>query len=356
MATDVVFPYGTFPVDPLFRAYYERDYSCASTYPLPDRLPYHHPLLRSLEGTYPLTYTLPPWWQDCVAQVWLEQLKPLLATISAQEFREGCIAQSRWKAFREGLPEVERRQLPSSPKIAGLIGATTWLWYFEKRGPATTPDQLILSISTNPLDFLYMSNGQDWRSCLHFRLGSENHHLPGNFYDTNVAIATVLAPTTCIRDEGAVLARTTLRLFLHQGQPMVAIGRTYHNNETVALLLLRRLADLFDARQLSWGFIVGVNATNYSEEGVLGPELFQRLKSTILVDSEPFFLPRDWHVPYVDGEGHYWDRDYECECEDYHRLWLSATVKPMRPVPSHLPMQTQDTLAQPSSAGTIPQE
>ncbi|MGH2508624.1 MAG: hypothetical protein ACRDHZ_14665, partial [Ktedonobacteraceae bacterium] len=98
---------------------------------------------------------------------------------------------------------------------------------------------------TQPLDFLYMSNSSEWHSCQHFRHGSANEHLPGNFYDTNVAVASVLLPQTHVEEDAAVLARTTLRVFSSQeGQTIIALGRTYHNDETLAYLLLSRLAAL----------------------------------------------------------------------------------------------------------------
>ncbi|MGH2508623.1 MAG: hypothetical protein ACRDHZ_14660 [Ktedonobacteraceae bacterium] len=103
MKTDLLFPYGTFPVDSRFRERYMQDYSEASSHALPTHLPWHHPLLRSLEGVYPLENGLPPWWPTCVAQVESAVLQPLLSTVTAHEFRTGCIEASSWKAFRESL-------------------------------------------------------------------------------------------------------------------------------------------------------------------------------------------------------------------------------------------------------------
>lgn len=356
-STTCPFLYGSFPVDSVFSDHYQDTYSRASSYPLPEMLPYHHPLLSSLEGVYPFQNTLPPWWQECVAQVKLERLKPLLATLSAREFREGCIDPPRWKALREALPEEERRQLPSSPKLAFLLAGTDWSGRFGTRGSTVTPDQLNVVVSTKPLDFLYMSNGRDWRSCQHFSDGCENYKLPGNFYDTNVAVAMVLAPNTCVGEDTSVLARTTLRVFRSQGQLVLTIGRTYHNNETLAFLLLRHLAGLFDARHLCWGFITEVNTLTYCEEGYLGADLCQRLEQEVCVESESCPFPLDWYVPYVDGGDSDWSHDWDHEEQEEHYSWkkLSATVNLMGPQAlPHCPTLPLSLLTRPVAVGLLP--
>src|SRR5579875_2186389 len=354
-ATDTPFPYGTFPVDPEFSTYYTQDFSDARFHPLPDHLPSHHPLLRSLEETYPFNDALPPWWPTCVSQVEPEWLRPLLASVSIREFRTGCIEQARWKAFRQSLSEEQRHALPSSPKIAAFVERTDWRLFFWDRGPEDTPDQLRLVISTRPLDFLYMSNGREWRSCQHFKNGCENYRLPGNFYDTNVAVAMVLPLNANVRDEASVLVRTTLRVFPWQRQTFVVIGRTYHNNETLALLLLDRLAHLFDARELSWGFIAEVNALSYCQNGFLGPELRCRVDQEIFVESEPCWFPESWDVPYVDGGSKEWIHDWGEERDGYYRMRLGATIKLMRSLtPPPVSAQASQSLAQLASTGMYP--
>jgi hypothetical protein len=353
--TEKMFPYGTFPVDSLFKDCYTQDYSRAQNYPLPDALPHHHPLLKRLEGVYPLYYSLPPWWHEQVAQVESVLLKPLLSSVSAQEFRAGCLDLARWKAFRESLSEEERRQLPTSPKLTIMVEETGWSARFWNRGPADTADRFNLVISTRPLDFLYMSNGREWRSCQHVWNGAENHHLPGNFYDTGVAVAMVLLPNTTVTEPAAVLVRTTLRVFRHREQTMVAIGRTYHNNETLAFLFLCQLARLFDSHQLCWGFMADVNTLDYCQEGFLGPEFCPRLDQDVFVESEPCWFPHGWYVPYVDGGDRQWERDWERECDEYYCTQLSATVRLMYPLslPS-VPLQTRSPLARLASTGMFP--
>lgn len=333
--TPAPFPYGTVPVDPAFAACYTDAYSRASSYPLPDALPAHHPLLRDLEGTYPLTYTLPPWWPTCLTQITSTTLKPLLASVSPQEFREGCLEQARWKSFRETLSARERHELPASPKILALLAEAGVeredADRFVMRGPVTTPEQLTLRISTQPLDFLYMANGQEWSSCQHWRTGQLNYLLPGNFFDTNVAIATVLATGTQVEDDASVLARTTIRVFRDGEQIVVALGRTYHNNTTLAFLLLRKLAEIFDQHHLTWGILTDINTLAYCQDGSLGADLAARCgQPASYLDGETCWFPSNWYQPYVDGG----DREWKWESgpqNGYYSVHLTAAVKLMRP-------------------------
>ncbi|HEU5382549.1 MAG TPA: hypothetical protein VFV38_44645, partial [Ktedonobacteraceae bacterium] len=145
---DSFFPYGTFPLDKMFQERYNTDYSHASHYPLADTLPFHHPLLKRLEGTYSLPDRPAPWWPACVAEV-DPVLREVLSTVSAREFREGCIEALRWKQFRQSLSEEQRRMVPQSPKLAPMLEQTDWLYAFQQRGASDTPAQLNLVISTS---------------------------------------------------------------------------------------------------------------------------------------------------------------------------------------------------------------
>ena len=322
---EMPFPYGVFPVEDTFRLRYTTDYSQAPRYPLPAILPQHHPLLQLLEGTYPLDDQPAPWWPSCVAEV-DPRLRMMFSTISTREFRDGCLDASRWKQFRQTLPSYHEREVfPMSPKLAPLLENTTWCLPFTQRGASDTPAHLRLLLSCSPLSALYLSNGHQWKSCQHFRTGEYNECLVGNFYDTGVATAMVLAPQTNVWDEGAVLARTTLRVFGDQGRSWIAIGQTYHNNETLALLLLCQLAALCDQHRLPWGFLANVNALTYCTRGYLGNGLQQRLSEPqIVVEGDPFWLPAGIVEPYVDSGRHIWEKR-----PDSSRR-LRATLSPMQ--------------------------
>ena len=305
--TSVRFPYGTYRVDEDCIERYDDDYEHADEYPLPTELPLHHPLLQALEGTTPVQDAPAPWWPDCVAQISPAFLRPLLLDATAQEFRDGCLAQQRWKQFKSSLSEEDALLLPKSPKLAPLAEQTTWSPWFSDRGPVETPADLDLVISTQPLHFLYMSNGAGWRSCQHHRNGGDNECLPGNFYDAGVAVAMLLPRGADVWEPGCVLARTTLRIFNRGESALLAIGRTYHNNMTLVLLLLSQLADMFDARQIPWGFISGMNSGAACWEGALGPTLQKRPRESVRLRATPYWLPYSWNRPYVEGGYHQWE-------------------------------------------------
>lgn len=330
-----LFPYGTVPVDPVFREHYTQDFECAQSYPVPEFFPAHHPLLRRLEQISTLAYTLPPWWRTRVVELPAPWLRQVLAGVTAQEFRTGRIEQARWKAFRATLSREERRLVPASPKIATLLEEeeVAWISDFTDRGPVDTPDHCQLTISTQPLDFLYMANGRNWRSCQHMSNGGENERLPGNFYDTNVAVSMLLPEGQHIWEEESVLARTTVRVFRGHGQDILALGQTYHNHETLAYLLLWRLAAVLDASQQRWGMLTDTNTLSYCQNGFLGSALRERLADVISGESELCRFPTTWYVPWVDRGAHSWKRDWEWQHEAYYATQLHAQLHMLRPHP-----------------------
>ena len=300
-------PYGTYDVDQeTIEQYAVLAPSLSDYYPLPELLPLHHPLLLQLEGTYPVQDAPAPWWPLCVAQV-DPLLRPLLADISVEEYRQGTIADERWRAFKQEHEDAWPARLPKSPKITPWLEATAWASLFTNRGPAETPRDLDLVVSTQPAHFINMSNGAGWTSCQHYRKGGDSCCLPGNFYDTGVAVAMLLPRGADVWEPGSVLARTTLRIFKRGESALLAIGRTYHNNMTLVLLLLSQLADMFDAQQIPWGFISGMNSGAACWEGALGPALQKRPRESVRLRATPFWLPYSWNRPYVEGGYYRWE-------------------------------------------------
>ena len=353
-----VFPYGTVLVDAVIRERYTQDYEWAQSYPLPEQLPAHHPLLQRLEQTVPVAYTIPPWWRARVAEIATPWLRQMLADVTAQEFREGTISHVRWKAFRKTLSSEERRGTPTSSKIVGLLEAegVGWSGNFTDRGPVKTPDRCQLVISTHPLDFLSMSDGRAWSSCLQRKNGKENQRLPGNFYDPTVAVAMLLPEGNQVRDNACVLARTTLRIFRGPDQAVIGLGRTYHNNETLALLLLSSLAEILDTNRLSWGVITGNNTHHYVQDGFLGSALCGRLANTIEATSERWLLPHNWETPSVDGGANFWERDWDWEHEVYYATHLHAQLHLVHlPCAPHAPIYPHLASAPLLCRGMLPQ-
>src|SRR5690348_12469324 len=114
-------PYGTYDVGlETIKQYVAQAPSLSNYYPLSEVLPLHHPLLQQLEGIYPVQDAPAPWWPLCVAQV-DPLLQPLLAGVTAQEYRQGTITEERWRAFKQEHADSQQEQLPKSPRI------TPWL-------------------------------------------------------------------------------------------------------------------------------------------------------------------------------------------------------------------------------------
>jgi hypothetical protein len=296
-------PYGTYDVDQgTIEQYAVLAPSLSDYYPLPEVLPLHHPLLQQLSGTYPVQDAPAPWWPLCVAQV-DPLLRPLLAGLSVEEYRQGTIAEERWRAFKQDHEDAWPARLPKSPKITRLLEATDWASLFTNRGPAETPHDLDLVVSTHPAYFINMSNGAGWTSCQHYRKGGDSCCLPGNFYDTGVAVTMLLPRGADVWEPGCVLARTTLRAFVDDdGCDIAAIGQVYHNNHTSALWLLAHLARLLDERGCDWSVVSSTNTANYALSSQLGETLRRRAGPHATVYGMPFWLPYEWFPPYLDGE------------------------------------------------------
>jgi hypothetical protein len=333
IATNPQFPYGTFSVDASARDLYTKA-RLSQSYPLPDVLPMHHPVLQQLEGVYPMVDTLPPWWTH-----WASRsdpiLKPLLQAVTMREWRLGVLNQERWRSWKRDMSpqELEHFQLTStgnrllhSPKLIAALTTYDQKVWFEKRGPKDTPQDLDLIISFRLEYLLNMSNGCGWTSCQHLYEGSYNERLPGNWYDTGVAVAMVVPRGADIwqgverEKDGVILARTTLRVFIeHNNTPVVVICRPYDNNKTLLSLLLSRLVTLFRDHGLSWGTMPDSSLTDLLETGFIGN--YQRVPRGEERDlqSVAFWMPPDFDLPYVDG-------DFELDKIDPDLTFLKARI------------------------------
>ncbi len=325
------FPYGTFSVDSSVRNLYNQA-PLSRTYPLPDKLPMHHPVLQQLEGVYLVVDTLPPWWSHFVEKSDLT-VKPLLQEVTIREWRSGVFDDKRWRAWKERVSSQGENAFLTSdlmqrPKLAALFSDVEKDW-FEERGPKDTPEELDLVISFRPEYLLNMSNGDGWMSCQHLYDGSEHECLPANWYDLGMAVALVVPHGADIWQgtenarEGVVLARTTLRVFAeHEQTPMIVIGRCYHNNRTLVALLLSSLVSHFQQQGLSWGSMPYFYLTNLLQNGFIGS--YQQKEEEQELHSVAFWRPSDIdNLPYIDGisRWEYTEDDFTFLAANIHR-WL----------------------------------
>lgn len=339
------FPFGWFAPDEDTRAAYNEYFCLAHSCRLRHRLPHHHPLLQSLSGTYPVEDAAACWWPFAVAGM-PQTLHELCLSLSAQEFRQGMIEPERWQAFRQNHAGFLNQHRLSSPRLSGLLGQWGKFWEqaFMHRGPADVPSAQQIIISTRPNYLMSMSNGRGWRSCqkLSSSPGKYTRCLPGNLYDVGVAVALLLPRRegwdTAIWGQQSIFARVTLRVMrTFEGQELVVLGNTYHNDYTSALWLVSHLVSLLERRSSLWGKIGGTTTWGLFHRGWL-PGLSSRLQfsSPTQVQGPVFWMPRHLYPPFIDG----WHRWLVLEDTGGGELvQLSASITQAQALPPHTSLE-----------------
>ena len=372
------FPYGVSEVpnhEELRSRYANEVPALANDAPLPTHLPRRHPVLEQVVGTFRVYDALPPWWQSCMHAL-IEVcpcLQPLLCTVSQAEFRQGSIDQQRWRRWRtthcQRHPSTENpgegRAVPCwqhyGPGLYWMLDKVlppsrqkqAWMDQFVSRGNKALPADLDLVITADPAWWLNMSNGYRWYTCM----GSSDDRDPriiGNWYDTGVLLAALVAHGSDCWTPESLIARTTVRLVEDQshlphkqeapeqeqaGAPVASsdsaayrlvLGRIYQNDMTAASNLLVHLVHLFAARGLSWGCIAGTNTVQFAQSGLLGSVVVEETAQQR--HGVSFWRPERVEAPYLDGEAFFLEHT-ESEQEG---LWTcpSLTVHACRLQPA----------------------
>jgi hypothetical protein len=297
--------------------------------PLPQSLPARHPLLAQLEGRYAVSDGLPPWWDGCMEELTAACpcLEPLLSPLSQEEFRRGSIEQRRWKRWRNAGCQLTEEQTPvpcwkrCGPGLSRImVGALpaqsrqVWLDRFVNRGDKDMPQDLDLVITSDPAWWLTMGNGRGWS----FYTGTgplRDPRIIGNWYDTGVELAALVARGADCWTPDCLIARTTVRLVIDnitgsiasagmaESSLRVVLGRVYHNDQTSACNLLFSLAALFDQHGLSWGCIAGTNTAQFAQDGSLGELAIEEEARKAL--GVPYWLPAATERPALEGQKAY---------------------------------------------------
>lgn len=248
----------------------------AKNTPLPPALPSRHPALEQLEGRYAVQDRLPPWWHGCVDALISECpcLEPLVRPTSLEEFRRGSIDQRRWNRWRNAECQLTEGQKPvpcwqhHGPGLYRIMAEVLpaqdrplWLDRFVIRGDKDIPLDVDLVITSAPQWWLNMSNGRGWSSCM--GAGSDrNPRITGNWYDTGVVLAALVARCADCWAPDCLIARTTVRLVVddvptaleqvvtERSALRLVLGQVYHNDLTSACNLLVSLVALFEERGL----------------------------------------------------------------------------------------------------------
>ena len=344
------FPYGLYEIpdyESLCTRYAHEVPALAKYAPLPTHLPRRHPVLERLQGTFRVHDTLPPWWQSCMQELIrvCPCLRPLLCTLSREEFRQGTIEQRRWRVWRttrcQRQQSGEEHPVPCwqhyGPGLYWLLDKVLppseqkrdWMDQFVSRGNKAMPRALDLIITADPAWWLNMSNGCGWSTCMGSR-DDRDPRIIGNWYDTGVLLAALVARGADCWTPESLIARTTVRLVearlagkhtrtRHEEQKpsagtsgatpasRLALGQVYHNDMTAASNLLLHLAQLCEEHGLAWGCIGGTNALHFAQNGLLGPMHME--ETAVQLSGTSFWRPEDVETPYLDGEAFFREAD-----------------------------------------------
>jgi hypothetical protein len=300
--------------------------------PLPHTLPTRHPLLAQLEGRYAVQDHPPHRWQGCmeVLTAACPCLNPLLSPLSQEEFRRGSTDQQRWKRWRKAECQLTEAQKPVPCQkrrgpglywvMAGALPAQSrkvWLDRLVNRGEKDIPLDLDPVITSDPAWWLTMGNGREWSSCTGTGT-TRDPRLIGNWYDTGVVLAALVARGTDCWTPDCLIARTTVRLVIENNTGSVVpenassslrvvLGRVYHNDVTSACNLLVSLAALFEQHGLSWGCIAGTNTAQFAQDGSLGELAIEEEARKAL--GVPYWLPAAIERPALEGQVAYLESD-----------------------------------------------
>jgi hypothetical protein len=315
----------------VLRRYISEIPDLAQEAPLPHMLPTRHPLLALLEDRYAVQDHLPPWWHGCMEALTASCpcLDPLLSPLSREEFRRGSIEQQRWKRWRNAECQLTEAQKPVPCQklrgpglywvMAGALQAQSrkgWLDRFVHRGDKDIPLDLDLVITSDSAWWLTMGNGRGWSSCT-----GTTHDLRiiGNWYDTGVVLAALVARGADCWTPDCLIARTTVRLVIDnmtgsvasadtsESSLRVVLGQVYHNDQISACNLLVSLAALFEQHGLSWGCIAGTNAEQFAKDGSLGELAIESETRKAL--GVPYWLPAATERPALEGQVAYLESD-----------------------------------------------
>lgn len=291
----VVYPYGVYQLPEQFRKSEEaRKYT--HSYPMVSTpFPVKHPALRAIEGDFEVQKALPDWWAERVARV-TGNLQFLFMGITAKEYHAGQLDERRYKIFRAMVSEEDKKKLPQSPKLGGILETLPEIFTFpymrnfnsrgEKGGSTATAH-----VTWKPDEMFYMSNGAGWRSCQHYDDGGYQDQLRSAMFDTSRGIAYILTDgKTSINEPNSIIARVLLEAgYLASDpthKPYVMLDRSYGNDTSLQAALIDNLKPYFESKGV--GFCVtrrNTSFTNFVATQFMG---------------YPYFIPSTWNSPYND--------------------------------------------------------
>ena len=163
-----------------------------------------------------------------------------------------------------------------------------------------------------------MGNGRGWSSCTGTGT-TRDPRIIGNWYDTGVVLAALVARGADCWTPDCLIARTTVRLVIDnmtgsastndtaESSLRVVLGQVCHNDLTTACNLLVSLAALFEQHGLSWDCIAGTNTAQFAQDGSLGELAIEEEARKAL--GVPYWLPAATERPALEGQVAYLESD-----------------------------------------------
>lgn len=287
-----VYPYGVYEFPKEFRELsvvkeYTRRHPFISTpYPVKDE-----PLQR-IAGSFEIQKSLPDWWNSMLQEI-KGNLQFLFMGITAQEYHSGQLDERRYKIYRAMVGEEEKKLIPQSPKLGGILEAAKvserFKNAFNSRGEKSS--KATAYITWKPDEMFFMSNGSGWTSCQHYSRGGYEGHLRSGMFDRSRGMAYILAEGfDHIYQENSVIARVLLQsgtMTSTPHKPAILVDRSYGNDNALQAGLIDGLKGYIEGKGID--FCTTRRNTSFTT-------FVQR--SFI---NNPFYIPANWSEPYQDS-------------------------------------------------------
>lgn len=288
--------------------------SYAATYNIEAyEFPIKHPMLTKLVGAYPLDFMLPDWWSEAVSNA-SYPLRYFLMDVKANEFAAGIADEKRYKLFRAMLSSEDKKELPQSPKLGGLLKGNAYESQYNMRGQ-NRDKPLKVIITASPEDLFYMSNGDGWTSCQHLIYGSYRAKLRGGAFDQSLAMAYVLTDGKNLSDHsdrndsgGSITARVLLRACIIPGtdKQIIVIDKVYGNDFAVQKQMVIAVSKAIE----NAGLIAGYTDRSYM------PDKPGKYNAT-MVQTAIQAIPKDWQWAYSDNLSGAYDANITVSGKDF---------------------------------------
>lgn len=274
------------------------------------QFPLKHPAYTALAGSFECSRDFPNWWSTLI-ELSPYPIKYFLPSITVEEFFAGIVDSDRWKLFRTFLPTEQKKLIPQSPKIGGMLTDNPYETHFNSRG-AIGGTTFQVHITDRPEDLFFMSNGSGWSSCMS-RTGSYSSGLKSVMFDPSTSMAYVLdTGKESLSSMNAIIARALLRVMHVPGDntPYVVVDKVYGNDAAIQGKLPGAIMDY----ALSKGFQAGAS---YNRTGPTAVSLIGYVSSS----------PATWNWGYMDTFSYMYENTVTVDSQEFTTAVITGNVR-----------------------------